>query len=390
LKEAREAYDQAAELLEGLLRESPNEPGYQVALANTLLNTARTFSRRDQAAEWEPVYRRIVDLDRAAVHTAPEKPLYDAELALALHAQGLFFLDVGRRSEGEAALQDALEIHKRLIARGQLKGYVERYAARNFVDVGRVLAAAGQVEDAEKSYREAVSLLDRTVKELPRSVHDREELAQTLTVLADFLKDPARRQEAKDIRRDVIHHYETLRATSPEDPKYRPRLIRSYLKLVSLLWELGLQSEAAEALRKALEVDPENPAVNNELAWLLATSPELGLRDPALAVRLAQKAVDAQPKSGNYWNTLGAADYRHGDLKAAIDALETSMSLRDGGDSLDWFFLAMAHWRQGNRDEARTWFDRAVQWMGKHKPHDEELRRFRAEAEAMLDEARKP
>jgi tetratricopeptide (TPR) repeat protein/tRNA A-37 threonylcarbamoyl transferase component Bud32 len=359
--EAREAYDQAAELHEGLLRESPNEPGYQVSLANTLLNTARTYSRRDQAEVWEPVYRRIVDLDRAAVSTAPEKPLYDAELAIALQAQGLFFLDVRRRSEGEAALQDALEIHKRLIARGQLKGTVERYAARNFVDVGRVLAAAGQVEDAEKSYREAVSLLDRTVQEFPRSVRDREELAQTLTVLADFLKDPARRQEAKDIRRDVIHHYETLRATSPEDLKYPPRLIRSHLKLNSLLWDLGLQREAAEALRKALEVDPENPAVNNQLAWLLATGPDLALRDAATAVRLAQKAVEAQPKSGEFWNTLGVAHYRYGDVKAAIDELEKAMSLRVGGDSFDWFFLAMAHWRVGDRDKAQIWFDRAVQ-----------------------------
>jgi serine/threonine-protein kinase len=388
--EAREAYDQAAELHEGLLLEFPNEPGYKVALANTLLNTARTFSRRDQAEVWEPVYRRIVDLDRAAVSTAPETPLYDAELALALHAQGLFFLDLRRRSEGEAALQDALEIHKRLIARGQMKGTVERYAARNFVDVGRVLAAAGQVEDAEKSYREAVSLLDRTVKELPRSVHDREELAQTLTVLADFLKDPARRQEAKDIRRDVILHYETLRAASPEDLKYPPRLIRSYLKLNSLLWDLGLQREAAEALRKALEVDPENPAVNNELAWLLATSPELGLRDPATAVRLAQKAVEAERKSGNFWNTLGVAHYRYGDVKAAIDELETAMSLRGGGDSFDWFFLAMAHWRLGEHDKAKTWFDRAVQWLDKHRPNDDQLRRFRAEAETILAETPKP
>ena len=38
----------------------------------------------------------------------------------------------------------------------------------------------------------------------------------------------------------------------------------------------------------------------------------------------------------------------------------------------------------GDRDKARIWFDRAVQWMDRHKPHDDELCRFRAEAEAML------
>ena len=69
-----------------------------------------------------------------------------------------------------------------------------------------------------------------------------------------------------------------------------------------------------------------------------------------------------------------------GDWKAAIAALEKSMELRKGGDSNDWFFLAMAHWQLGEKDKAREWYDRAVQWMDKNQPKNEELRRFRAEA----------
>jgi hypothetical protein len=36
------------------------------------------------------------------------------------------------------------------------------------------------------------------------------------------------------------------------------------------------------------------------------------------------------------------------------------------------------------------WFDRAVEWTDAHKPHDDELRRFRAEAEALLAESDQP
>ena len=158
----------------------------------------------------------------------------------------------------------------------------------------------------------------------------------------------------------------------------------SYLDLACLLCEFGRQAEAAEPYHKALELEEDDPTVNNDLAWFLATSPEPCLRDPARAVRLAMKAVTAEPESANYRNTLGVAYYRKGDDKAAIGSLETSMSMRAGGDSFDWFFLAMAHRRLGDRDQARMWFDRAVQWMDRHKPHDDELRRFRAEAEAML------
>jgi serine/threonine protein kinase/tetratricopeptide (TPR) repeat protein len=388
--EAREAYDQAADLHEGLLRESPGDAHYQVALANTLLNKAGMLSRRDQAEEWKPIFRRIVLLDRAAVDSAPNNPNFKAELALALQGQGLFCLQTGRRSEAEDALREALEIHKELVAGGHLKGYIESYAARNYIQVGRVLAAAGQMGDAENLYREAVSLLDRSLKDLPESVRHREELAQTLIGQADLLKDPARRQEVVEIRRRVIQQYETLRADSPKERKYRLALALHYLRLVSLLWELRQQTEAAELLRKSLELDPEYPAVNNELAWFLATTSELGLRDSGLAVRLAKKAVDSQRQSCDYWNTLGVAHYRNGDDKGAIAALETAMRLREGGDSFDWFFLAMAHWRLGDRDKAQTWFDRAVQWMDKHKPHDAQLRRFRAEADTMLAEVRKP
>jgi hypothetical protein len=44
---------------------------------------------------------------------------------------------------------------------------------------------------------------------------------------------------------------------------------------------------------------------------------------------------------------------------------EKSIDLRKGGDRLAWFFLAMAHRQLGEKDQARLWYDRAVQWMDK-------------------------
>jgi hypothetical protein len=45
------------------------------------------------------------------------------------------------------------------------------------------------------------------------------------------------------------------------------------------------------------------------------------------------------------------------------------------------FFLAMAHWQLGHRDEAHSWYERAVQWMRQGHPQDEEVCRLRAETE---------
>jgi tetratricopeptide (TPR) repeat protein len=142
---------------------------------------------------------------------------------------------------------------------------------------------------------------------------------------------------------------------------------------------------AIAAFKKAIALDGGYTQAQNALAWQLATCSDARLRNPSLAVALAKKAVDLAPKNPNYPNTLGVAHYRTGDWKAAIAALEKSMKLRQGGDSFDWFVVAMAHWRLGEKDKAREWYDRAVRWMDKNQPRNEELRRFRAEAGELLE-----
>jgi tetratricopeptide (TPR) repeat protein len=157
--------------------------------------------------------------------------------------------------------------------------------------------------------------------------------------------------------------------------------------------EHGKFAEAQELSEQTLEIrrrvlGPEHPDTlksMNNLAWLLATCPVRQLQDIGRAVELAKKAAALEPKTGTYWNTLGVAQYRAGDWEAAIEALEKSMELSSNqNESFDTIFLAMAHWQMGNKDEARKWYDRGVEWMEKNWPDNEELRRFRAEAAELL------
>jgi tetratricopeptide (TPR) repeat protein len=135
---------------------------------------------------------------------------------------------------------------------------------------------------------------------------------------------------------------------------------------------------------KAIELDPENMKSLNNLAWLLATCPDPKVRDTKKSLDFAKKAVALGLMEWTSWNTLGAAHYRAGEWKSAVTALEKSMELRKGGDSFDWFFLAMANWQLGEKDKARQWFDKGVAWMEKNQPQNEELKRFRAEANELL------
>jgi tetratricopeptide (TPR) repeat protein len=119
---------------------------------------------------------------------------------------------------------------------------------------------------------------------------------------------------------------------------------------------------------------------NNNLAWLLATCPNTELRDPPEALRLARRAVEVEPQQGNFWNTLGVAFYRAGELDHAKQALEKSLELRNAGDSFDWFFLALVDAKRGKIDQAREWYDKAVAWYRDNRPNDQELYRFNVEA----------
>jgi Flp pilus assembly protein TadD len=72
-------------------------------------------------------------------------------------------------------------------------------------------------------------------------------------------------------------------------------------------------------------------------------------------------------------------------LKPAIKTLEKAEELAPGASlAFNAFFLAMAHWQLGDKEQARKQYAQAVQWMEKNGPKNEELRRFRAEAEQLM------
>jgi serine/threonine protein kinase/tetratricopeptide (TPR) repeat protein len=165
--------------------------------------------------------------------------------------------------------------------------------------------------------------------------------------------------------------------------EFEPTFHQGYSRRGLAYCNLKQYDRALADFAKAIEL--QGPQANpNDLAWLLATCPDPKFRNAARAVELMKKAVETYPTTGTFWNTLGVAHYHAGDWNAAQTALHKSMELSKGGNSVDWFFLAMTHWQQGDRDEARKWYDQAVAWMDQNQPENDELRRFRAEAEGLL------
>ena len=169
-----------------------------------------------------------------------------------------------------------------------------------------------------------------------------------------------------------------------------PKNPYAWSRRATFLAERGEWQKAIADFEKAIELAPDDPLQCNNVAWYFATSPERKMWKPARAVELAQRAARLGANRAMYLNTLGVAQYRAGDREGAIESLTESTELRSGGDPFDWFFLAMAHWQLKHKEEARRWYDKSVAWMDKNNSHDEELLRFRAEAQELLDIGKKP
>ncbi|MEX2188871.1 MAG: tetratricopeptide repeat protein [Pirellulales bacterium] len=263
--------------------------------------------------------------------------------------QAAFHTNLGRALAGKNELSEAIAAFTEALRLNP--NYV---LAHNHL--GRALAAQGDNDAAIACYRRAIAI-DPTHAYLYKN------LGVALGAQGKF-------DEA------IAAHRESIRL-DPTDAI-------NHQILGALLSGNGRQREARDAFRKSIELAADSPTANNALAWFLAACPDSALRDPVQAVELAKKAIALAPDDGNLWNTLGVAQYRAGDWPAAITALEKSIALRGGGDSFDWLFLAMAHWRQAEKDRAREYYEKAVEWMEKHPSRDEQLNRFRAEAEALF------
>jgi tetratricopeptide (TPR) repeat protein len=266
---------------------------------------------------------------------------------------------------------------------------LKRDLAERHFDLGDALLIKGQVDEAIAELREAIRLKpdcadprrdlvdalrgmgrpDETIAELREAIRLKPDLAEGHCVLGYALRENGQLDEAIAECREAI--------------RLKPDLVLSYTHLSGALWRKGQLGEAIASCRQALKLDPNFLKAHNNLAWMAATSPDPDFRDPEQAVISAKKVLELDP-CGNNWNTVGAAYYAAGDWKAAIDALNKSIELRNGGDSFDWFFLSMAHRHLGDKKEARKWYDRAIEWMEKNKPKNEELVHFRAEAEKLL------
>jgi len=131
-------------------------------------------------------------------------------------------------------------------------------------------------------------------------------------------------------------------------------------------------SKAETDMRKALELQPEQPHVLNYLgySWI---DQGINLDD---AMKMIKRAVDQRPDDGYIVDSLGWAYYRIGNFEEAVKNLERAIDLKPEDPTIN-DHLGDAYWRIGRTLEAK------FQWAHARdlKPEPEELPKIEAKIE---------
>src|SRR5262249_17035887 len=204
-------------------------------------------------------------------------------------------------------------------------------------------AEAARACERARQWGAALSHLERLSAWAPGrpEIHDRQglaraELGRWAQAAADFEKAT------------------TLGADRPS-PWYRHALLRLHL---------GDRDAYRRACADMLaRFGPAKDAADAQLAaWTgaLASGPA---EEAARRVAVAERALADRPKDHARLLTLGAALYRAGRHQDAVRTLNESLQVWGKDDAVwDWFFLAMAHHRLGQAEQARKYFERASRW----------------------------
>jgi len=195
---------------------------------------------------------------------------------------------------------------------------------------------------------DALDRTDEAIASLKAMAAERQKRPDAVIELGDILRARKRFPEAASA-------YDTAIALTPNPQPTDWRLF--YSRGVAL--ERSGQWPRAEAdLRRALELQPEQPLVLNYLGYSWIDKGE-NLKD---ALGMIQRAVALRPNDGYIVDSLGWAYFRLGDFPQATAFLERAIELLPEDPTIN-DHLGDAYWRTGRLAEARYQWRRALQFQ---------------------------
>ncbi len=162
---------------------------------------------------------------------------------------------------------------------------------------------------AEPFFRRARSIDEGLVSEFPDDPRHLHQLANHWMQFMSWMTTVRMRTQAERECRQLLEFYERLAADAAGSPARARIMAASYRDLAHTLGTLGWPHEQQEALRRGSKLDPEDPALLNDLARSLALRPGAPPNEAAEAIELAKRAVAANSNTPRVLEHAGAELY---------------------------------------------------------------------------------
>ena len=114
-----------------------------------------------------------------------------------------------------------------------------------------------------------------------------------------------------------------------------------------LLLGFGELAKAKAVYEQVVREDPADAVALNNLSWLAVKD------DPARALALAKRAVQADPRSANNLDTLGCMQMNRSDPQGAVESLQRAHDMQPDNAGI-FYHLALAHEASGNGAQSQA------------------------------------
>jgi serine/threonine protein kinase/tetratricopeptide (TPR) repeat protein len=377
---------------------------------------ARAQSEQGRNAEAEILHQQTIEIERRTL--GEEHP----NTLISMHSLAIDFARQGRFEEAETLNRHTLEIQRRKLG----NEHPRTLASMNTLAV--LYSIQKRYEEAETIFRRMLEVQRRTLgAEHPATLVTMTNVANSYMVQGRYDEADTLNRQTLTIQRRTLGdaHPQTLRSMINLAVSYNrqqrydeaetllnqaldicrrllgeehPTTLENMVQLAECHAKQGRYEEALLLLSHALEIaerafGPEYKVTRitkQQLAatyanqsWQAATSPNPTDRNPEGALQSAKRAVELMPRNPNVQDNLGVAFFRNERWKEAIAALEKAREMRGGEDPQHQFFLAMAYWQVGQRDEALQNYKEAAAWL-ESGDRGEEYCRFANEARSLI------
>jgi len=205
--------------------------------------------------------------------------------------------------------------------------------AVNATGLGNALRLNRQPDDAAATLEEAIRRHEALLTKNPLDAEVRRRLAVSHTYLANVHIDRKQPEQASEELGRAITELGALAKADPANARIRTELSYMLNQRVRILVATGRTAEARQDAQQALALlraGTEQPGAGgeafNEYAWALVSTEVEDIRNPALALQYANRAIDrAGSPNPVYLHTLGWAHYRLGHKDEAVKTLEQAL-----------------------------------------------------------------